>query len=213
MRQTQPSPAGAPPVVPDPVQLARLQSVVLEQLALIERSGLENVKRRIVAGLALLCIKASLRHGELMPWLQRHVPGARQRRCNYLMSAALAFRVATEGGAGEPARLDVALDQFIAGRCWVQLLADLRLRAADRWRAAPRAHGPHDEVGRWIERAEAILQANLRPLDVGHPGGVHGLVATPRALADRVEAATQPRPTVADRSERAPRRPLATHSA
>jgi hypothetical protein len=120
-------------------QLATLQTTAAEQLLLIDLTENENVKRRIAVGLALLCIKESLKHGEWMPWLKNNVKGARQRQCNYMLSAAKTFlaevtipkaklaALATRDLAltikgGSKGKLSRALDKFVGEQTWGELL-------------------------------------------------------------------------------------------
>lgn len=125
----------------DKKQLAAFQHNTAEQLAIISRTENLNVKRRLFVGLALHCIKASLKHGEFMPWLKKHAPGAGQRQCNYMMKAALVFlsesrvtapelralplhdaTLAVKDAAGR--RIDAAAEKFVGDRSWGELLTD-----------------------------------------------------------------------------------------
>ncbi|MBL9187901.1 MAG: DUF3102 domain-containing protein [Opitutaceae bacterium] len=71
--------------------LARLQRGVIEEIRIADSAEGEISARRIVIGLALHRIKATLKHGEWLPWFKKSVIGTGYRNCAYAMRLAQAF--------------------------------------------------------------------------------------------------------------------------
>ena len=132
------------PVISDKAKLAKFQASTADQLKLIDRTEAENNNRRLVVGLALMCIRDSLKRGEWLPWLRKNSAGTSQRQCYYMIAAAerwiedakLAKQVAAistgdltltlKSEAME--KLAAAATKFLDGRTWGELLADLDIR-------------------------------------------------------------------------------------
>jgi hypothetical protein len=74
-----------------PVQISKLQSVAIQQLAMVKGLERDAALRAILVGLTLHRIKASLAHGEFMPWIKAKVQGAAYRQCNYFLKLAAVF--------------------------------------------------------------------------------------------------------------------------
>lgn len=81
----------SPELRADPTQLALLQSGVIQQLELMRRLRGEEAMRGLMVGLTLQRIKASLPHGQFVPWMKAHISLWSDRYCRYLMRLALAF--------------------------------------------------------------------------------------------------------------------------
>lgn len=69
-------------------QLVALQSSTVKTLSLIQHEEQANTLRRVLVGFALHRIKASLKHGEWMPWLKKGVKGKGYAQCNFYMRLA-----------------------------------------------------------------------------------------------------------------------------
>lgn len=123
----------------DKQRIAKLQNVISEQIALVGRVEHENIVRRLFVGLGLIVIKASLKHGQWLPWFKKHAPGASYRQCAYMMSAARDWIKSQELGgkdlavlpAGEWSldlkddafsKLSKSAEKFIGGMTWGELL-------------------------------------------------------------------------------------------
>lgn len=129
-------------------RLARFQKNTAKQLALIERTETDNVKRRLFVGLALHVIKESLAHGEWLPWLKKNAAKeASLRQCHYMMAAAAVWveqsRVARPDVAALPAgnfslkvkdgamrKLNQSAAAFVGELTWGELLDQHGLRDA-----------------------------------------------------------------------------------
>jgi hypothetical protein len=73
------------------VDILKLQSITLKQIKLIAQMERDGALRAIIVGIALHRIKASVNHGEFMPWIKENVEGAGYNQANYYMRLALAF--------------------------------------------------------------------------------------------------------------------------
>lgn len=71
------------------VEISKLQSVALQQLAMVKTLERDAALRAILVGLTLHRIKASLKHGEFMPWMKKHLKGAGKSQANNYMRLAL----------------------------------------------------------------------------------------------------------------------------
>jgi hypothetical protein len=206
----------------DKKQLAAFQENTAEQLAIISRAESLNVKRRLYVGIALHCIKASLAHGEFMPWLKKHAQGASQRQCNYMMKAAIVF--IAESGIAAPEikalpvgdaqlvvkdaagrRVDAAADKFIGEMSWGELLAEYDIKDAAKLGGA-RANGSAAEAKinpaelaalKRDEASDAVSRA--RQLFVAEnifqflkPDEIRATVSALEALVTDVRAAVKP---------------------
>jgi len=72
-------------------ELADLQRDTLQQLGIMSGLRREEALRGLLVGAALLRIKASIGHGNFMPWVKANVTTIGQRWVNYLMRLALVF--------------------------------------------------------------------------------------------------------------------------
>src|SRR5690606_16247103 len=72
-------------------QLPKLQAAALQQLAEIRRMERESAARAVLAGLTLIRVKHSLKHGQFLPWLKQHVQGVGYQQCNFYMGLAQVF--------------------------------------------------------------------------------------------------------------------------
>lgn len=209
-------------------KLVRFQKNTAKQLALIERTETDNVKRRLFVGIALHVIKESLPRGTWLPWLKKNAAGQTARQCQYMMAAAQVFIKTSSLGRNELAALPAgkmplliagkggpmrkvveAASDFVGDMTWGELLAahdikagSLKLggaRGKKRDGGAPAADPEQlylfarDEIGGTLQRAEELfLKENRLQHLAGHPEEVRGVVASLRALADRVEEAAKP---------------------
>lgn len=92
----------------DQAMLPKIQAAALQQLAEVARLGRERGARAILAGLALCRVKASLKHGQFLPWLKANV-GVGKTACNDYMRLALAF--VEKAGVSKPDLLALPGDQ------------------------------------------------------------------------------------------------------
>lgn len=172
MPKSEPTPSGAlatisGALITNKQQLAAFQANTAEQLAVIGRTESLNVKRRLFVGLALLTIKASLKHGQWLPWLKQHAKGASYRQCAYMMALAQVFLEDNRGARSEvaalpasgfaleiadgaPRKLVAAAEKFTGELTWGELLDTHGLKDAPklggaRAKAAAAAPTPPDE--------------------------------------------------------------------
>lgn len=80
--------------------LAALQKSAIDQMALISRLESESAIRAIFVGLALHRIKASLKHGQFGPWIDKNIEQKKSQTNNY-MRLAIAALEATKAGKAE----------------------------------------------------------------------------------------------------------------
>ena len=92
----------------DQAMLPKIQAAALQQLAEVARLGRERGARAVLAGLALCRVKASLKHGQFLPWLKDNV-GVGKTACNDYMRLALAF--VEKSGVSKPDLLALPGDQ------------------------------------------------------------------------------------------------------
>jgi len=71
--------------------LTSLQTTALKQLQLIRTLERDAALRAILVGLALHRIKASLKHGDFMPWLKKNLEATGYRQCAYYMKLGSVF--------------------------------------------------------------------------------------------------------------------------
>lgn len=166
---------GAP--LTDKAQLAKFQSRTAEQLALIQTTEHGNVVRRLFVGLALHSIKASMKHGEWLPWLKKNAKGNSYRQTAYMMSAALAFveeaRVAkpellaiTSGETsldldtknGATRKIAAAAEKFVGELTWGELLDKHGIKDAKKLGGA-RTPGASDKAGTVPDEEQLYLFA------------------------------------------------------
>ena len=80
-----------PQLVAQDDALDKLQRGVIAEFAHAEELERELAARRILTGIALLRIKASLKHGKWLPWFKGNLGGKKYRMANYAMRLAMTF--------------------------------------------------------------------------------------------------------------------------
>ena len=74
-----------------PVDISTLQAVAIQQIAQIRLLERESALRAVLCGFALHRIKATLKHGQFLPWIKNDLKGAgRSQANNYMRLAAVA---------------------------------------------------------------------------------------------------------------------------
>ncbi len=149
--------------------LAKLQAGVVVEIKLLDSIDTEVAARRIIIGLALLRIKATLKHGQWLPWFKKNVIGTGYRTCAYAMRLAEVFleeaqpakadlaalptdtvSLATIDHRAEAKKFLKALKGFVGERSFAELLDEHELRDAPklggaRGKAAAAAPAQPDE--------------------------------------------------------------------
>ena len=80
-----------PQICTSGANLEKLQHAAISQLTQIRQLESESALRALVVGFAFHRIKASVKHGEFMPWIKANVDSAGHRQANYYMRLAVAF--------------------------------------------------------------------------------------------------------------------------
>lgn len=203
-------------------ELAKFCGHIAHQVALIFTTERDNNIRRIFVGLALHRIKASLKHGEWMPWKKKHLECSNSK-INELMRAAEAFhsevQIADKEllalGNGENAlaakdarRVTNAALKFVGDLSWGELLDKHGIKAQAKVggkrtpAGTPEGGAPsneelyqqsRDEIGGALTSVETLLiKENRLQYLADHPEEVAGVVTSLRKLADQVEEAAKP---------------------
>lgn len=169
-------------------QLATFQEKTAEQLGIISRTESLNVQRRVCVGIALLCIKASLKHGEWLPWFKKHAKGNSYRQAAYMMSIGQVFidtcRVGKPDIAALPAgdfmleakdgpmrKLAIAAEKFAGDLTWSELLDEHGIKdkgqlGGARTAAAPRKGETPDPEQLYLAARDELAAAHQRARDL-----------------------------------------------